>query len=135
MLERLTFYVAAYGAVLATLVFLWDIVKYQRDKPRLRVEANRRVLVGPKSELKIGIDMINSGKRSVTIVASGFKLDTENQENIATVYDINLPTEIREGQRHTSFVNPDTVDTSKILYAWARDATGREYHSKKRPLH
>ncbi len=134
MLERFTFYVAAYGAVLATLVFLWDIVKYQRNKPSLRVEANHRMLVGPRSESKIGIDMINAGKRPVTIVASGFKLDTESQENIATVFDINLPTEIREGQRHTSFVNPDTLDTSKILYAWARDATGREYRSKKRPL-
>jgi hypothetical protein len=134
-MEKFTLYLAIYGALLSTLVFLWDILKYYRDKPNLRVETNLRMLVGPlASEMKIGIDMINEGKRPITIVASGFKLDTESQKNVATVYDINLPAEIHEGQRHTSFVNPDTVDTEKILYAWARDATGREYQSKKRPL-
>jgi hypothetical protein len=134
-MEKFTLYLAIYGVLLSTLVFLWDILKYYKDKPNLRVETNLRMLVGPlASEMKIGIDMINEGKRPITIVASGFKLDTESQKNVATGYDINLPTEIDEGQRHTSFVNPDTVDTNNILYAWARDAAGREYQSKKRPL-
>jgi hypothetical protein len=131
--DKLTFYIAVYGAGLATLVFLWDIVKYNRDKTKLRVEANLHALVGPKSEIKIGIDMINDGRRPLTIVASGFKLDTD-APNVATAYDINLPIELNEGQKHTSFVNPNSVDITKVRYAWARDATGREYHSKKRPL-
>lgn len=132
-MDKLTFYVALYGAVLATLVFLWDIVKYKRDKPTLRVEANVRVLVGLTSQTKIGIDMINRGRRPLTIVASGFKLNTDGP-NIVTALNDNLPIELNEGQRHTTFVSPDSVDITKVLYAWARDATGREYRSKKRPL-
>ena len=132
-MDKLTFYVALYGALLATLVFLWDVVKYKRDKATLRVETNIRALVGLTSQVKIGIDMINDGRRPLTIVASGFKLDADDP-NVATAYDMNLPIELHEGQRHTTFVNPETVDTTKVLYAWARDATGREYHSKKRPF-
>ena len=132
-MEKLTFYVAAYGAVLATLVFLWDIVKYNRDKAKLSVEANVRVVAGLTSQVKIGIDMINNRKRPLTIVASGLKLDTDGP-NVVTALDINLPIELGDGQRHTTFVDPDAIDTTKVLYAWARDATGREYRSKKRPL-
>ncbi|MEK6408718.1 MAG: hypothetical protein AABN34_17485 [Acidobacteriota bacterium] len=133
-MEKFTLYIAIYGAFLSTLVFLWDIIKHQKDKPNLRVETNQRVLIGQKSERKIGIDMINEGRRPITIVASGFKLDTKSDENTATVFDPNLPKEINEGQRCTTFVNPETIDTDKILYAWARDATGKVYRSKKQPL-
>lgn len=134
-MEPLTLYLAIYGAILSTLVLLWDVMKYYRDKPSLRVQANHRALVGPRmSERKIGIDIINEGKRPITIVASGFRLDTESDENMVTVFDPNLQKQINEGQCHTTFVNPDTIETSKILYAWARDATGREYRSKKYPL-
>ena len=134
-MEQVTFYVAIYGAILSTLVLLWDIIKYCKDKPNLRVQANHRILAGPRmSERKIGIDMINKGKRSITIVASGFKLDTESDKNMATLFDPNLPRQINEGQRRTTFANPDEIDLNKILYAWARDATGKEYRSKKHPL-
>lgn len=131
----MTLYIAIYGALLSTLVLLWDIIKYYGDKPSLRVQANHRVLAGPRvSERKIGIDMINKGKRPITIVASGFKLDTESDKNMATLFDPNLPRQITEGQRHTTFANPDEIAPNKVLYAWARDATGKEYRSKKYPL-
>ena len=134
-MEKLTQYLAIWGAILSTLVLIWDVIKYYKDKPSLRVQANQRALVGPlKSEHKIGIDMINEGKRPITVVASGFKLDTESDENTATVFDPGLPKQIDEGQRYTTFVNPETIDTSKILYAWARDATGQEHRSKRHPL-
>ena len=134
-MEKWVLYIAIYGAILSTLVFLWDIRKYYKDKPKLRIEANHRALIGPlKSERKIGIDIINESSRRLTIVAAGFKLDTESDENMATVYDPNLPIEIGDGQRHTTFVNPNTIDPENILYAWARDATGKEHRSKKHPL-
>jgi hypothetical protein len=134
-LEQVTFYVAVYGAILSTLVLVWDIIKYFKDKPNLRVQANHRVLTGPLgSERKIGIDMINQGRRPITIVASGFKLDTDLEENMVTLFDPNLPRQINDGQHHTTFADPDRIDANKILYAWGRDATGKEYRSKKHPL-
>ena len=30
---------AVYGAVLATLVLVWDVIKFVRERPRLKVEA------------------------------------------------------------------------------------------------
>lgn len=135
-MENSTLYLAIYGAALATIVFGWDVVKYLKDRPTLQVKTNLRILLGPLgSENKIGIDMINKGKRPITIVASGFMLDTDPSEpNMATIIDTSLPKEIFEGQSHTSFVDFDSVRLTKVLYAWARDATDKEYFSKKRPL-
>jgi len=126
---------AVYGAILATVVLLWDVVKYVRDRPGLMVKVDHHVLVGPQlSEHKIGIYMVNTGKRPLTVVASGFRLSTQAEENIATVMDPTLPKELAEGQSHTTYANPNEIEVNKILFAWARDATGREYRSKKRPL-
>lgn len=134
-MDNITTYIAIYGAVLSTLVFLWDVIKHLKDKPDLQVEAGYHALVGQlPSELKLGIRMINKGRRPITIVASGFKLDTKSNENMVTIHDPSLPKEITEGQNHITFANPDEIDSNKILFAWVRDATGRVYRSKKRPL-
>lgn len=134
-MENLTLYIAIYGAVLATVVLAWDVLKYLRDRPHIEVKASFRILVGVQSEPKIGIDTINKGKRPVTIVAVGFTLDRPpNEPNIASLIDSGLPTELREGQSHTCFRSLDAVNFTEVLNAWARDAAGREYFSKKRPL-
>jgi hypothetical protein len=85
-------------------------------------------------EHKLGIEVFNKGRRSLTIVASGFRLDTQSDENTATAFDDALPKELAEGQKHITYVNPTDIETHKILYAWVRDATGRTYYSKKRPF-
>jgi hypothetical protein len=85
-------------------------------------------------ELKIGIEVFNKGRRPLTIVASGFRLATRSDENTATAPDDALPKELAEGQRHVTYVNSTDIEPHNILYAWARDATGRTYYSKKRPL-
>lgn len=131
----ITIYLAVYGAILSTFVLLWDVIKYFKDKPNLRVNANYHGRIGPQTkEVKIGIEMVNNGRRPITIVSSGFELDTDSDENIITVLDPNFPRELLEGQRYVTFTNPKEIDSSKILFARARDATGRVYRSKKRPL-
>lgn len=132
----LTTLLAIYGALLATIVFLWDVIKFFHDRPNLRVEADYHIRVSNlgASEPVVGITMINTGKEPLTIVASGFRLDVESDENMATVVDTSLPRELTQGQSHTSCANFDEVVKQKVLYAWARDATGRVYRSKKRPL-
>ena len=134
-MDKITIHLAVYGAILSTFVLLWDVIKYFKDKPSLRVTANYHGLIGPlKKEVKIGIEIVNAGRRPVTLVSTGFELDTDSDENIITVLDPNLPRELSEGQRYITYTNPKEFDSGKILFARARDATGRVYRSKKNPL-
>ncbi len=83
----------------------------------------------------VGIEMANVGKGTITVVASGFKYAPPLPDgNTATIFDPNLPKEIHEAQSHTSFAEPSEVPTDQVVYGWARDATGRTWRSKRRPL-
>ena len=128
---------AIYGSILATIVFLWDIIKYIYDKPRLRVKVNHLFKVSPLgcTEHKLGIKVANVGKRTVTVVASGFKFAPALPDgNMATVYDLELPKELHEGQSHTSYASPSEIPQNQVMYGWVRDATGSIWRSKKWPL-
>jgi hypothetical protein len=60
---------AIYGSVLATIVFLWDIIKYVHGRPRLKVEVDHHVLIGPPAaEHKLGIKMAMIGKGTISVV-------------------------------------------------------------------
>lgn len=126
---------ALYGALLSTIVFLWNLRRNLRDRAKLIVEADHHVLIGPlHRDHKLGIKMVNKGRRPLTVVASGFRLSTQSDENMVTVLDPTLPKELTEGQSHTTYANPMEVEANMVLYAWTRDATGRIYRSKKWPL-
>ncbi|MCR4316637.1 MAG: hypothetical protein NUW37_09850 [Planctomycetes bacterium] len=131
-----TFWIAIYGAVLATAVFAWDILKHFSDRPRLTVKANHRLIVVPGNGAtsKIGIDVINKTRRPITVVAYGFRLDTQDDENTLSITEMSGRRPIEEGNSHSVFFNPIDLNGRKVLYAWARDATGEEHRSKKYPL-
>jgi hypothetical protein len=131
----LTTFLACWGAVLSTIAIIWNFFEYRRNRPNLKVEANYSLIVNSgASQPTVTITMVNTGKEPLTVIATGFRLDTKSDENMATVVDPSLPTELTQGQRHTTFANYDEITAHKILYAWARDATGRKYRSRKRPL-
>jgi hypothetical protein len=129
-------WIAAYAAILSTLVAAWNIWVYFQDRPELEVgctPGGHKTIDGRVTP-GISIRMANSGKRPLTIVASGVMLDTGSPENIASIYDPGLPVESTQGRQHTTHVFPDQVDAGKVRYAWARDATGKVYRSKDWPL-
>ncbi len=134
--KDVTAYIAIYGAVLATIVFLWDLIKYKKDKPCLKVEVRHHILSNRiKTEQKLGIQMANIGRRPITVVASGFEITPPLPEgNMMTVLDPGLPKELREGQSHTTYANTSEISEQQILFGWVRDATGRNWKSKKWPL-
>ena len=139
MNQNFTSLLAIYGAVLATIVFVWDIFKYFGDRPNLRVNAYRDIraaalLSDSQTYPIVVLAMVNIGKEPLTVVASGFRLGTESDDNTITLPDADLPKELTQGQRHTTDVSPDDIAAYKILYAWVRDATGKVYRSKKHPL-
>ena len=127
---------AVYGSILATIIFVWEIFKYIRDKPRLKIKVNYHILGGlGKVEHKIGITAINTGTKPIFIEAAGFELIPPLPDgHMATVIDPDLPQELQAGQKYTSHANLNDTPVKQIAYGWVRDATGKIWKSKKRPL-
>jgi len=133
-----TLVIAIYGAVVATAVFVFDMFKYFNEKPNVAVKTTFSLFYESgdlkKEKKKIAIEIINSGRRPVTISYCGFKLKTDSIMNIQQVIDPNLPKQIAEGESYKSYADFAEGDSEKIIYAWVKDATGKEYRSKKWPL-
>jgi hypothetical protein len=136
--EKYTLIIATYGAILATTVFLFDIIKYFKDKAKLFVKTAPFILIESnepyKEKRKIRIDVINISKKPITVTASGFKLKTDSLKDTMQIIDIELPKKINEGESHTSYTDIDNLPLDKIFYAWVSDTTGKSYKSKKWPL-
>lgn len=71
-LDAWSFWIAIYGAVVATLVLVWDVAKWTRQGPRIRwsVTPNMRVIGDPtrsENELFVSIVATNIGDRATTI--------------------------------------------------------------------
>ena len=130
---NLGLYVPIAVAVLSPVAWL---IKRRIDNGTVRVKTNLGVQLGfmASREPQLFITIIKKGRRAVTITASGFRLEIPNQPNIVTIIDRDLPRELFDGQSHTSYIDMAKVPFTKILYAWARDATGREHRSKRRPF-
>lgn len=136
--ELITIIIAIYGAVLSTIVALFNIIKHFNDKPKIVVKTKPSFFYessDPGKEIKkIGVEIINSGKRPITISYSGFKLGIKTNMNICQIIDPNLPKQIAEGESYTSYTDFIEGSHDKIIYAWVKDATGKEYKSNKWPL-
>ncbi len=132
----ITTILAVYGAFLSTVVFLWEIARLFRERPNLKVQAHRGFQASPieGSFASVFITVVNTGKEPLTIVASGFRFNTKSDENTGTVADPDLPKELTQGQSHRTYVNPDELESRKVIYAWARDATGKVWRSRRYPL-
>jgi len=135
-MESTTFYIAIYGAILSTIVFGWELFKYFSDKPKIKVVTNFSIPVGGlQGDPMLGIDIINTGKRPVTIISAGFELiRPAGEPNMATILEAGLPRELFEGQHHSCFAQFDAVNLSEVKRAFARDATGTMHCSKKKPF-
>jgi hypothetical protein len=133
-----TFVIAVYGAVLSSTIFLFDLFKYITDRPKLEVKTTLSLFYengAPKKEIKkICVEMINSGKRPITLLCCGFRIKTDSIMNTQQIVDLNLPKKLSEAEAYVSCTDFTEGDATKIIYAWAKDATGKEFKSVKWPL-
>jgi len=135
MSVNFTTVLAVYGAVLSTVAIVMNVAKYIKDRAHVVVEAGEHVLMSSKvATHKLGIKVINKGRRPITIEGCGFKLDADSGENLLSVLDPNLPKPLGEGESLTTYADPSQVQARNVLFAWARDAGGRVYKSKRRPF-
>jgi hypothetical protein len=65
--------VAWWGAILSSVVFLWDIYKYRHAGPKLRVGVNPGMILMPSADKRtlVVTEVMNIGDRSTTLTNLG----------------------------------------------------------------
>ncbi len=132
--------VAWYGAIIATVSILVSAYSVWRDRARIDVEVNRNVIgFPPNTKDFVSITVINKGRRPIIlprISSVGFALKGGNA--LLSTDPINdpinkFPIRIEEGNSTEIYIVEEAVLKYKndLLYAFAKDATGKVYKCKK----
>lgn len=135
--------VAWYGAIVATIsfiaTFILSLLKYLRDRARVKVKVSHG-FIAPRMQidnnLKIFVEAINHGRRTVTLKSAGFSLINGEQAVLVNPENIKFPFELKEGKscmvyyEKTELLKDVKQQKTKIKDAWFRDATGKIYKTK-----
>jgi hypothetical protein len=114
MIVNLTTVLPVFLAVLSAVAIVISVANYIKDRAHVVVEAGDHVLMTSEvATHKLGIKVINKGRRPVMIDSCGFKLDAENGENLLSVLDSNLPKPLREGESLTTYADSSEVQAKK----------------------
>ncbi len=102
-----TVIVAWWGAIIATLVLIWDIYKWKRTGPilRVRVKSNMKTTGIPmyENDTLVVIEAVNMGDRPTTITLVG------------TVYYKSFFDRLQK-KPHQHFVHPNPILTQQLPY-------------------
>jgi len=132
---QVALYIAIYGAVLATITFLWNIRLHLKDQAEIKV--NVKVVDRYNGLITIQyicVELSNSGKRPITVKEISYKVG--KQTHVARLSMQNdLPKELGEGQLHSvDILKDDIKDLNEIEFITAKDVRERQYRSRKYPL-
>lgn len=148
--------IAAWGAVVATLVLILQVVKFRRERPRLKVRANpetrvdgsaiRIQVVNPPlapavTVMQVGLMATDNGTIAVVEDKDGNMIEGEESADIpvrsAFLFHSDSPVLLSEGEAKVFKVElesmPFTVreDGDEEFRAFARDAEGRLIRGNK----
>lgn len=115
-------FIALYGAVLSTINFRRD-----RAKVKLTVRRNMRQMFGHHGITLVELQVINVGRRPVTVRSFGATGLYPHDCFVANETNPPLPCEITEGQCITSLVPQADIDFSTIDYWEVWDSQRRIY--------
>lgn len=130
--------------VISAVSMLISYLTLKRDKADVRIKVTHGVASLPSgiSDVKLMLDIVNVGRRPITITSFGFK--TKDNQNIIVLNPeyINplLPAELKEGEvikimtDKKRFIEDIKEKNMKIKYAYASAATGKTYTGKNRVI-
>jgi hypothetical protein len=125
----ITFILAVYGAILATINSSIQIIRHRRDRADvvLKVRRNVSAINNPRyGNMKLTlVTATNRGKRPVTIQGFSSKVLDSLQEYLLNDIQPQTPHEIAESQSITAFVNEARQDEKCIECYYVWDSVGR----------
>lgn len=126
--------VAWYGAIIATISIVIEAISVIRDKAKIKLKIeNNQKIIGKNGSWPYkentdytSISVINFGRRNVIIDIIGAWY-TDDSGIIAVDIINSGPRELPEGKRINSLIEQNKIDFKKVLFFYAKDATGKKY--------
>ncbi len=126
-------HVAIYGAILSTLILIWNIIKIIKDRPRIKIATycgfTTDVNLQPIAET-FSFEAVNLSKKPITLVDAGIFLGGEKY--IIFRPEIHkLPKKLFEGDKASFYYEVNEIRSDLIgkspKFVWFRDTTGKTY--------
>lgn len=150
-LERVTLITAIWGALTGTLALVVQALQYFADRGKLVVAAHMSQRVdraNPKSRISVDVDVVNLGRRPISIEHVGIMLPNPPKKEKEVVRNMRTSTplfdaqsanklfRLEEGQKHTFRSDPFPQAWGRALYAVGKKGTafvrltnGKEYRA------
>lgn len=135
--------VAWYGAILSTIVFLFEVFKFLKDRPALKIayKTNQQIVAddgtGKFVNVEKGTDfwtvsVANTGTKDVIVTQVGVEWKEKSGGAVLTKdYSGHVQRfTLVPGDSRTFTISEKLIDHTKVKKFWAKDGTGNEY--KKR---
>lgn len=127
--------VAWYGAIVATISVILNVLKYLKDRPQIRIKFQKdmKIFDSPlynRNKTYLVITVINTGRRPIKITNAGTRVYMGEKKFMVFSDSFTIPGEriLTEASPSTVFcVDQNLVDLENIEYFFAEDAIGRIY--------
>ena len=135
-----TDFLAIWGGLTGTLGLLISYFNYKRDKADIKLVITKdwKVMNSPihnPNEIYISLDVLNKGRRPVTITKAGYVFLRQKGGAILSDSMIYGSKELTEGKNVQYLVKQSDVDFNEISYFSAYDAVGNTYKKYITPFH
>ncbi|MFC1655278.1 hypothetical protein ACFL3C_00225 [Patescibacteria group bacterium] len=133
MNENITIYIAIYGAILSTIVLIWNIIKYYLDKGRMELNCMLGNIVGYRvndKKLYLTYTVTNKGNKPITITHAGGIY--ENKQNFL-VNATEIPKKLEHGE-YVTIKTPDLENLKDIKKLYVVNSLGQYCYLKRKKI-
>lgn len=128
-MEKITIYIALYGAGLSTIIFIWNIYLALKDKASLKISTTIGYLVNNQkvdNKTDFIIEVINHGRRKAIIDEVGF-INSKGKKIIVSL-DKN---KLEETEKYNYVIKQDFLNENcNLKYIYCKDSLGKIIKSK-----
>jgi len=123
-MKNITIYIAIYGAILSTFLFLWNIYSILRDRAILIISTKLVHLIEDKKvkdETEFLIEVINKGRRIAIIDEIGF-IRSNGKQIVVSLDKIKLA----EVEKYDYVIEQEFFkEFDDLEYVYCKDSTGK----------
>jgi hypothetical protein len=126
--------VAWYAAIVATLSVFLSILKFWRDRAKIKITLSKNMSMypsefGDENKTFMVVDIANIGQRPITITKVGFETTTDKDILLADSLKKGAR-ELNEGKSTSYLTDESQISFEKLTTIIVFDATGKKYKRK-----
>ena len=139
--DAITTVLAVWGAVLATVALIWNILRDRKDKAVVEVSGAYGFTVGIQPSLDtFSVDAVNLGRRPVQIVEVAYETDQMPPGTRAILNTSprlvkgHIPAMLREGEALSLIIARDSLPSGRLRALYVKDVAGRKWKASQKNL-